>query len=82
MLSGAKDLNVRFGGHAGAAGLTLRAEEVEPVRAILREAYAHQRPDGPPQKSVPYEETLPLLACTVELCDELRAFAPFGQGNP
>ena len=82
MLSEAKDHYIRYGGHAGAAGLTLRAEEVEPVRAILREAYAHQRPDGPPQKSVPYEETLPLLACTVELCDELRAFVPFGQGNP
>ena len=82
MLSEARDHYIRFGGHAGAAGLTLREEEIEPVRALLREAYAHQRPEGPPQKSVPYEEALPLDACTVSLCEELRAFAPFGQGNP
>ena len=82
MLSEAKDHYIRFGGHAGAAGLTLRGSEMEPVRAILREAYAHQRPDGPPEKSVVYEETLPLSDCTVELCSELHAFAPFGQGNP
>ena len=82
MLSEAKDHYIRFGGHAGAAGLTLRGSEMELVRAILREAYAHQRPDGPPEKSVVYEETLPLSDCTVELCSELHAFAPFGQGNP
>ena len=82
MLSEAKDHYIRFGGHAGAAGLTLRGSEMELVRAILREAYAHQRPDGPPEKSVVYEETLSLSDCTAELCSELRAFAPFGQGNP
>ena len=82
MLSEAKDHYIRFGGHAGAAGLTLRAEEIEPVRALLKTAYAHQLPGGPPEKSVQYEEALPLSLCTVALCDELRAFAPFGQGNP
>lgn len=82
MLSEAKDHYIRFGGHAGAAGLTLKAEEIEPVRALLRDAYAHQRPDGPPEKSVVYEETLPLSDCTVELCTELGSFSPFGQGNP
>ena len=82
MLSEARDHYIRFGGHAGAAGLTLRAEEVEPVRSLLQDAYARQLPQGPPEKSVPYEEALPLSACTVALCEELRAFAPFGQGNP
>ena len=82
MLSEAKDRYIRFGGHAGAAGLTLRAEEIEPVRALLRTAYARQLPQGPPEKSVQYEEALPLDACTVELCEQLRAFAPYGQGNP
>lgn len=82
LLFEARDHFIRFGGHAGAAGLTLRAEEMESVRTLLREAYRHQRPEGQPEKSIQYEETLPLAACTVELCDELRAFAPFGQGNP
>ena len=82
LLYEARDHYIRFGGHAGAAGLTLRAEEIEPVRALLQAAYAHQLPEGPPEKSVPFEEALPLPACTVELFEELRAFAPFGQGNP
>ncbi len=82
LLYEARDHYIRFGGHAGAAGLTLRAEEIEPVRTLLRAAYAHQLPEGPPEKSVRFEEALPLGSCTVELVDELRAFAPFGQGNP
>ena len=82
LLYEARDLFIRFGGHAGAAGLTVRAERIKEVKAALRLAYAHQRPEGPPKKRVPYEDVLPLSACTVALCDELRAFAPFGQGNP
>ena len=82
MLYEARDHFIRFGGHAGAAGLTLQAGEVEIVRTLLRSAYAHQRPQGPPEKTVTYEESLPLSDCTVELCGELRTFAPFGQGNP
>ncbi len=82
LLYEARDHYIRFGGHAGAAGLTLRRDEVEPVRSLLREAYDRQRPQGPPEKSVSFEEALPLDACTVSLCEELRAFAPFGQGNP
>lgn len=82
LLFEAREHYIRFGGHAGAAGLTLREQEVEPVRALLQEAYGHQRPEGPPQKSLRYEEALPLDSCTVSLWEELRAFAPFGQGNP
>lgn len=82
LLSEAKEHYIRFGGHAGAAGLTLREEEIEPVRALLKTAYDRQLPEGPPEKSVRYEEALPLSSCTVELIEELRRFAPFGQGNP
>jgi len=82
LIGEAQERLLRFGGHAGAAGLTLRAEQIEPVRARLRIAYAHQLPGGPPEKSIRYEDSLSLEECTVELCDELRAFAPFGQGNP
>ena len=82
LLFEARDHFIRFGGHAGAAGLTLREQEVEQVRALLQEAYGHQRPEGPPQKSLRFEEALPLEDCTVALWEELKAFAPFGQGNP
>lgn len=82
LLSEAKEHYIRFGGHAGAAGLTLRAEEIEPVCSLLKVAYLRQLPGGAPEKSVRFEEALPLGACTVELTEELRRFAPFGQENP
>ncbi len=82
LLYEAREHFIRFGGHAGAAGLTLREEEIEPVRALLREAYRHQWSDEPPEKSVRYEEALPLGDCTVALWEQIRTFAPFGQGNP
>ena len=82
LLFEARDHFIRFGGHAGAAGLTLREQEVEQVRALLQEAYGHQRPEGPPQKSLRFEEALPLEDCTVALWEELKTFAPFGQDNP
>ena len=82
LISEAREHLLRFGGHAGAAGLTLQEDEIEPVRALLKGAYAHQLPGGPPEKSVGYEDVLSLADCTVALCDELRSFAPFGQGNP
>ncbi|MBR3136653.1 MAG: single-stranded-DNA-specific exonuclease RecJ [Clostridia bacterium] len=78
----AREHLLRFGGHAGAAGLTVRTEEIETVRDLLKIAYAHQLPGGPPEKSVWFEDVLPLEDCRVELCDELHSFAPFGQGNP
>ena len=82
LLYEARDRFIRFGGHAGAAGLTLREEQIEPVRTMLREAYLHQRPEGAPEKIVQFEEALHLSDCTVDLYEELRHFAPFGQGNP
>ena len=82
LLYEAREHFIRFGGHAGAAGLTLREEEIEPVRALLREAYRHQWSDEPPEKSVRFEEALPLSDCTVALWEQIRTFAPFGQGNP
>ena len=82
LLFEARDRYIRFGGHAGAAGVTLREQEMEPVRALLKEAYGRQRPEGTPEKSLRFEEALPLSSATVDLWEELRAFAPFGQGNP
>src|SRR5207237_7641981 len=73
----------RFGGHRAAAGLSIVPERVEP----FAEAFAAQA-EGllGPEDLVPatvVDAVLPRDAkLTLELCEELRALAPFGLANP
>jgi single-stranded-DNA-specific exonuclease len=74
---------VRFGGHRAAAGLSIVPEWIEP----FAEAFAAQA-EGllGPEDLVPatvVDAVLPRGAkLTLELCEELRALAPFGLANP
>src|SRR5436190_2027154 len=73
----------RFGGHRAAAGLSIAPERVE----SFAEAFAAQA-EGllGPEDLVPatvVDAVLPRGAkLTLELCEELRALAPFGLANP
>jgi single-stranded-DNA-specific exonuclease len=73
----------RFGGHRAAAGLSIAPDRVEP----FAEAFAAQA-EGllGPEDLVPatvIDAVLPRGAkLTLELCEELRALAPFGLANP
>jgi single-stranded-DNA-specific exonuclease len=73
----------RFGGHRAAAGLSLAPDGVE----AFAEAFAAQA-EGllGPEDLVPataVDAVLPRGAkLTLELCEELRALAPFGLANP
>jgi len=73
----------RFGGHRAAAGLSIVPDQVE----LFAEAFAAQA-EGllGPEDLVPatvVDAVLPRGAkLTLELCEELRALAPFGLANP
>jgi single-stranded-DNA-specific exonuclease len=73
----------RFGGHRAAAGLSIVPDRVEP----FAEAFAAQA-EGllGPEDLVPatvVDAVLPRgTKLTLELCEELRALAPFGLANP
>jgi single-stranded-DNA-specific exonuclease len=73
----------RFGGHRAAAGLSIAPDRVEP----FAEAFAAQA-EGllGPEDLLPatiVDAVLPRGAkLTLELCEELRALAPFGLANP
>src|SRR5881396_261074 len=73
----------RFGGHRAAAGLSIMPDRVEP----FAQAFADQA-EGllGPEDLVPatvVDAVLPRGAkLTLELCEELRALAPFGLANP
>ncbi|MFH1841814.1 MAG: single-stranded-DNA-specific exonuclease RecJ [bacterium] len=76
-------LLIRFGGHAQAAGMTLRTENIPEFRDTFLEALANAPQVGPPPKT--YELELPLASRSVgevtELMHELEHLEPFGMGN-
>ena len=81
-LRSCEDLLTQYGGHRQAAGMSLRAEDVDEFRSRLQ---AHAR-------SVLTEEDMRLLYApdavvrgedlTLDTADALEALAPFGMGNP
>jgi single-stranded-DNA-specific exonuclease len=73
---------VEFGGHPGAAGLTIERDRIAPFREALNRV-AHERMDrGMLSPLVELDGELPLSELTEELMREMDALAPFGTGNP
>ena len=75
------DLLIRHGGHPGAAGVTLVAENVDKFRRRLSDAIDHHRIDGVPT-GLAVDADLPFTQINLELADQLQRLAPFGNGNP
>ncbi len=74
-------LLIAHGGHAMAAGFTIRPEDVPAFRDAFREAWRRQvaAGDGPPPLN--YDGELPLATISQRLVEQLERLAPFGQGN-
>ncbi len=82
-LSGCASLLERFGGHAAAAGLTMKvdAQSVARLREALGEAVlAEGSGEHPAFRAADAE--IRLAEVDEALADELGALAPFGQDNP
>lgn len=75
------DLLTRFGGHAGAVGVTLPAERLEEFAARLRDALASV-PREAFRAAVRVDAEIALGQATRGLAGELAALEPFGAGNP
>jgi single-stranded-DNA-specific exonuclease len=76
------ELLERHGGHAMAAGLSLRAENFEAFRTRFeREAFADQSLE-PWTPAVQIDAELPVARADMALVHELGILAPHGQGNP
>jgi single-stranded-DNA-specific exonuclease len=81
-LESCPELFEQFGGHAAAAGMKIRSENIEALRAALN-AYA--------ESSLTEEHLKPILkidarispqTLTLRMVDELTKLEPFGAGNP
>ncbi|MFN2164644.1 MAG: single-stranded-DNA-specific exonuclease RecJ, partial [Anaerolineae bacterium] len=75
------DLLNSYGGHPGAAGFSLDAEQIPRFRTALSRAVAAQKPDLlEPTLNIDAYVELPDL--TLDLVADLNRLAPFGPGNP
>ncbi|TXF11167.1 hypothetical protein FR698_11675 [Pelomicrobium methylotrophicum] len=73
---------VSFGGHAGAAGLTLRREDIDLFRVLLDHAVSTQPASGlesEPGWIVLTDGELPARLLNLELADELASLGPYGR---
>lgn len=70
----------RYGGHAAAAGFTLKSGELEAFRAGL-DRYVQAR-GGVAEVVEEADALLPGSALHLQLLDELEVFEPCGKGNP
>ncbi len=81
-MSTCRDLFIRFGGHAQAAGLTIEAKNVPEFKRCLSEAIREQ---AAPEAFIPTEEydlELELSEMTEAFVDAFSAMQPTGFGNP
>ena len=72
----------RFGGHAMAAGLTLRPAALADFRLAFREAVREQLGEAPPVHEIRSDGELPTRLMTLDTCDCLRLGGPWGKGFP
>ncbi|MGQ9660690.1 MAG: single-stranded-DNA-specific exonuclease RecJ [Thermochromatium sp.] len=76
------ELIEHFGGHAMAAGLTLRPGCLEPFRDAFVEAVRVQLGDIPPTPEIRSDGALPVELLTVETAEALRFAGPWGKDFP
>jgi single-stranded-DNA-specific exonuclease len=81
-LETAPELFLRFGGHAGAVGFAMPAENVAELRRRLNE-YARTRLAAEQlQPLLEYDGELTMEQVTPRFWEQLRMLQPFGMGNP
>jgi single-stranded-DNA-specific exonuclease len=73
----------RYGGHAAAAGFTVRRESMGALSEALEHACGKlAEGSGPIQTAREVDAEVPLLEVDERLADELAGLGPFGQHNP
>ena len=77
-----EDLLERYGGHEGAAGLTIRTENLNPFAERMSAIAQELLGPAPPAPRLELEGELRLSDLTLPVMDEIGLLAPFGKGNP
>lgn len=75
-----KQYFTKFGGHKLAAGLSMREEDIEPLRIALNEKSGLTEEDFIPRVHI--DVPMPIDYANQSLAQELSLLEPFGVGNP
>lgn len=79
-MTGVKQYFTKFGGHAMAAGLSMKEEDIERLRRDINAECTLEEEDFAVRVHI--DVPMPLDYGTEELADELELLEPFGVGNP
>ena len=75
-----KDIFVKFGGHTGAAGLSIKSGDEEEFRKRINESCSLKDEDL--IEKVMIDIPMPVRCVSDALIEELKVLEPFGTGNP
>lgn len=81
-LDSCKDLFEQYGGHAAAAGMKIRSENIEKLREKLNAHATNSLSDEDLIPELKIDAAVSSQTLTLELVNELKQFEPFGMGNP
>ena len=77
-----RDLFEAFGGHAGAAGMTLGTENLDKLSQVLCDYIAENDIDLSQKKELVIDEVLELSEIDLDTVQSLEKLSPFGMDNP
>ncbi len=82
LLDTASDLLVGYGGHAGAAGLSVKIDDVETLRQRLQEKVEALKVSPSESTETIYYDLEVNAHQIPAVMEKLKKFAPYGEGNP
>lgn len=81
-LNSMKELFVKYGGHAGAAGFSIKIEKIEEFSERLNEYAKNTIPESSLIKPVKLDISLPAYKISYDFIEKISLLEPFGFGNP
>jgi len=76
-----RDLFIAFGGHAGAAGMTLEVEKLSDLSQVLEDYVCEKGADANGKNKLNLDEELDLETLSLETVKSFERLAPFGMDN-
>lgn len=76
------ELFEKYGGHAAAAGMTIKGENIDQLREKLNEHAAKNLSEEDLMPNIKVDALVSSQSLNLDLVEELKQFEPFGMGNP
>ena len=81
-LADCADCLENFGGHEGAAGLTIKEENIDPFRSLINDVAEKNLAIKKLVPKLLIDCEIPLKSVNIRLAETVESMEPFGEGNP